>query len=110
MKKIKLFAASAILATGLLGACQSGPATLSGEVKGYNGGAIECMLPSDSSMQTDSVSIGDDGTFTYTRDFPDGQEIWLVAEDAKGFVRLYLKNGDKQHVVLSASADRKSVV
>lgn len=105
MKKIKLFAASAILATGLLGACQSGPATLSGEVKGYNGGAIECMLPTDSSMQTDSVSIGDDGTFTYTRDFPDGQEIWLVAEDAKGFVRLYLKNGDKQHVVLSASAD-----
>lgn len=105
MKKIKLCAASAILATGLLGACQSGPATLSGEVKGYKGGVIECMLPSENNMQMDSVSVNEDGTFTYTRDFPEGQEVWLAAEDAKGFVRLYLKNGDQQHVVMSASAD-----
>lgn len=105
MKRIKLFTASAILATGLLGACQSGPATLSGEVKGYKGGAIECMLLSENGVQNDSVSINEDGTFTYIHDYPNGQEIWLVAEDAKGFVRLYMKNGNKQHVVLSASAD-----
>lgn len=105
MKKMKLFAASAILAAGLLGACQSGPANLSGEIKGYKGGAIECLIPSGLDMLADSVSVGDDGMFTYIRDYPEGQEIWLMAEDAKGYVRLYLKNGDKQHVVLSAGAD-----
>lgn len=98
-----------LLMTGLalvaLSACKSGPATISGEVTNYKGRAIECMLVTDTAYIPDSLTISEDGSFIYSKDLPEGAEVWIVAEDARGYVRTYLKNGDKQHVVMSASAD-----
>lgn len=105
MKHVIHYLAPAILMMGLLAACKPSPFTLTGEVKNYRGGAIECMINKGEAVVPDSVVINEDGSFSYTRDYPDGTEIWLVSEDAKGFVRLYLKNGDKLHVALSVSAD-----
>lgn len=105
MKKLHHILVVAGLALGVLTACKSGSATLTGEIKDYKAAGIECMLITDSSFVQDSVDIAEDGSFTYSRDFPEGAEIWFVSEDAKGFLRLYLKNGDKQHIVLAANAD-----
>lgn len=105
MKHVIHYLAPAILMMGLLAGCKPSPATLTGEVKDYRGGAIECMINQGKAVVPDSMVINEDGSFSYTRDFPDGAEIWLVSEDAKGYVRLYLKNGDKLHVALSAGAD-----
>lgn len=105
MKKFTFKLTAAILLTGLLAACKPSPVMLSGEIKNYQGGAIECMINQGRAVVPDSMVINEDGSFFYTRDFPEGAEIWIASEDAKGFVRLYLKNGDKLHVALSASAD-----
>ena len=92
-----------ILAT--LVACKPAPATLTGEIKNYKGGFTECVIKTESDFIDDSVSMKKDGTFSYTRDFPEGAEVWISSEDVQGFVRLYLKNGDKQHITMTASAD-----
>lgn len=106
MVKLKIYKlASIALVLGIMGACKPIPATLTGEIKDYRGGMTECMIKTDTDVIEDSLQMNADGTFSYTRDFPEGAEIWLTSEDAQGFVRLYLKNGDKQHVILTASAD-----
>lgn len=105
MKKISRLFVAAIVASCTFAACKSGPATISGEVNNYKGGSIECMLITDSAYIPDSLTISEDGSFVYSKDLPAGGEIWIVADDAKGYVRTYLKNGDKQHIVMSASAD-----
>ena len=105
MKHVMYKLSSAVLLAGLLVACKPSPAMLTGKVENYQGGAIECMISQEKAVVQDSLIINEDGSFSYTRDFPEGAEVWLVADDAKGFVRLYLKNGDKLNVVLSANAD-----
>ncbi|WP_294552380.1 TlpA disulfide reductase family protein [uncultured Bacteroides sp.] len=105
MKRINSILLTACLASVALVSCKSGPATLTGEIKDYKAAGVECMLITDSAFVQDSVDIADDGSFVYSRDFPEGAEIWFVSEDARGFLRLYLKNGDKQHIVLAANAD-----
>lgn len=106
MVKLKIYKlASIALTLGIMGACKPAPATLTGEIKDYRGGMTECMIKTDTDVIEDSLQMNADGTFSYTRDFPEGAEIWLTTEDAQGFVRLYLKNGDKQHIILTASAD-----
>ena len=104
--KLKIYKlASVALVLGMMGACKPAPAILTGEIKDYRGGMTDCMIKTDTDVIEDSLQMNADGTFSYTRDFPEGAEIWLTSEDAQGFVRLYLKNGDKQHVILTASAD-----
>lgn len=105
MTKVNQVLLAAGLALGALASCQPAPATLTGEVKGYTGRAIECIRMENGQFIPDSVTDNGDGTFVYSKDLPEGGEIWLVAEDARGYVRAYLKNGDQQHVVMSASAD-----
>lgn len=97
--------ASVAFILGMIVACKPAPATLTGEIKDYKGGMTECMIKTDTDIIEDSLLMNENGTFSYTRDFPEGAEIWLTSEDAQGFVRLYLKNGDKQHIALAASAD-----
>ena len=94
-----------VLAFALRLPAASGPATLTGEIKDYKGGAVECMIKTDSAFLPDSMTVSAQGAFTYTRDASQGMEVWVASEDAKGYVRIYLKNGGKQHVVLAASAD-----
>lgn len=105
MMRINSILLMAGLALAVFISCKSGPATLTGEIKDYKAAGVECMLITDSAFVEDSVDIAEDGSFVYSRDFPEGAEIWFVSEDAKGFLRLYLKNGDKQHIVLAANAD-----
>ena len=97
--------ASVAFILGMMVACKPAPATLTGEIKDYKGGMTECMIKTDTDIIEDSLLTNENGTFSYTRDFPEGAEIWLTSEDARGFVRLYMKNGDKQHIALAASAD-----
>lgn len=97
--------ASVAFVLGMMVACKPGPATLTGEIKDYKGGMTECMIKTDTDIIEDSLLMNENGTFSYTRDFPEGAEIWLTSEDAQGFVRIYMKNGDKQHIALAASAD-----
>lgn len=97
--------ASAACAIMALMACKPSPATLTGTITNYRGGYIECTIKTGKSMKADSVDIHEDGTFSYTRDFPEGAEIWLASEDVQGFVRLFLQNGEKQHIIMTASAD-----
>lgn len=97
--------ASVTFVLGMIVACKPAPATLTGEIKDYKGGMTECMIKTDTDIIEDSLLMNENGTFSYTRDFPEGAEIWLTSEDAQGFVRLYLENGDKQHIALAASAD-----
>ena len=105
MKKITHLFITAAVALCTFAACKSGPATISGEVTNYKGRAIKCLLVTDTAYIPDSLTISEDGSFIYSKDLPEGAEVWIVAEDARGYVRTYLKNGDKQHVVMSASAD-----
>lgn len=97
--------ASVAFILGMIVACKPAPATLTGEIKDYKGGMTECMIKTDTDIIEDSLLMNENGTFSYTRDFPEGAEIWLTSEDAQGFVRLYMKNSDKQHIALAASAD-----
>ena len=97
--------ASVAFILGMMVACKPAPATLTGEIKDYKGGMTECMIKTDTDIIEDSLLTNENGTFSYTRDFPEGAEIWLTSEDAQGFVRLYMKNGDKQHIALAASVD-----
>lgn len=105
MKRINHILLMTVLASVTFISCKPGPATLTGEIKNYKAAGVECMLITDSAFVQDSVDISEDGSFVYSRDFPEGAEIWFVSEDAQGFLRLYLKNGDKQHIVLAANAD-----
>lgn len=105
MRKMHQMLATAAIILCAFSACKSGPGTLTGEIKDYKGAEIECMLVTDSAFTPDSVTVSEDGTFIYTRDLPEGAEIWIGSEDVSGYIRTYLKNGDKQHIVLSASAD-----
>lgn len=89
----------------LTAACTPSPATLTGEIKNYRGGALEVSIKTDSAVVDDSLDIDAQGRFTYTRSFPHGAEVWLASEDAQGFVRLYLTDGDCQHITLQANAD-----
>lgn len=97
--------ASVAFVLGLLVACKPSPATLTGEIKGYLGSMTECYIKTDDNMIEDSLDVDENGAFTYIRDFPDGAEVWVAADDAKGYVRLYMKNGDKQHITLAANED-----
>lgn len=105
MKRLHQSLAIAGIFLGAFSACKSGPATLTGEIKDYKGGEIECIIITDSNYVQDSVAISENGNFTYSKNFPEGAEVWVASEDVKGYVRIYLKNGDKQHVVMSAGAD-----
>lgn len=105
MKRINSILLTVGLASVAFVSCKPGSATLTGEIKDYKAAGVECMLITDSAFVQDSVDIAEDGSFVYSRDFPEGAEIWFVSEDARGFLRLYLKNGDKQHIVLAANAD-----
>lgn len=97
--------ASIAFVLGILIACKPSPATLTGEIKDYQGNMTECYIKTDDNMIEDSLDVDEHGAFTYTRDFPDGAEVWVAADDAKGFVRLYMKNGGKQHITLAANED-----
>lgn len=90
---------------GWMCACKPAPATLVGEIKDYQGGITECMIKTDSGVIEDSVEVNIHGVFTYTRDFPKGAEVWFASDDTQGLVRLYLKNGDKQRITLTANED-----
>lgn len=57
MKKLHHILVVAGLALGVLTACKSGSATLTGEIKDYKAAGIECMLITDSSFVQDSVDI-----------------------------------------------------
>lgn len=72
MVKLEIYKlASIALTLGIMGACKPIPATLTGEIKDYRGGMTECMIKTDTDVIEDSLQMNADGTFSYTRDFPE---------------------------------------